>query len=666
MNDLPVCLLCTRDETLRRRIHGLLASVASVHDLPDLSGMLAVRQSMSPVLVMLDARREDYRDWLSALCGASGQTPVLVLAAPCSDPARTAEGLGAFAVEPPDVDRRALQGHLSHARQMGALQKENRVLRRKLDSMQNQAMAELSAANATETRLPTRPLSRPFRDVGQDVNAVLRGLMEEVADATRASRVGVFLREAGSPARYRLREGVRCLSGTGDMLYPTESPLVLWLRRHAHFVARTTLDHIGSVADQMLLEQSLDAFGAEVLIPLHRRDGLIGWMFLGRRVSGLAYAAADVESFMALAEYVSASLETAMLHEALELQKLLLETVLQQAPVGIVAVDADCRVNALNAAASEILAADPDSALQMPAARISGHLADLLARRMDADTAAAMEQWRDPRTRKQLCATGRRLMRGTHCLGAVAMVQDFSELERQRDRETRADRALFWAELAAAIAHEVRNPLVAIKTFVQLLPERYQDAGFRSEFRSLANAEIDRVSRLVDQIHAFANPPPMEMRPVGLDGLLDAAVTHVQESWPSRPPRIVWRLAAGQPQVTGDSKALLACFVHLVTNAFEALKSQPDGCVTITSESAAVPGQSADLSVRISDNGPGMSPEQLNKAFSPFGTTKARGIGLGLPIAKRIVLDHGGGVSIDSTAEGCTVIVKLPVLQDLL
>lgn len=664
MNALPVCILSTRDDHLRQRIMGLLGDVAVIHELVGINDIRDACRTLAPVLILLDARQPDFRERLATLCGAAGTAPVLAFAVPGSDPAMLAGQFEVFAVESPEVERQVLQTHVRRAVVHSRLLAENRLLKRKLTEAPPRAVIhsqrEIASCLTRSAGGDANTFSRALREIGRDLKAVLTHLIEEVAGITRASRVGIFLSDPGSPRRYRLRAGLRCLAGTDQFAYSDNSPLVQWMRHHAHFVARSTLDQAVSEGDNLHLEQALDALGADVLIPLHQSEGLIGWMFLGRRISGIAYSSADVESFMSLAEHVGTMLETAMLQDALTLQKTLLENVLQQVPVGIVAADTDGIVCAMNEVATSILAVSRQEAMYAPACRVNGQLADLMARCLDGSCLNATETWKDAHAGKLLSAALRRLKHGDRCCGVVAIIEDYGAVERLREESLRSERVLFWTELAAAIAHEVRNPLVAIQTFVQLLPERYQDEKFRTEFRQLAGVEIERVNRLVDQIQCFANQPKLEMTFLKPGKVLESALQQVVATHPDKQVALRHKVPPGLPTVHGDSQALMAGFAHVLTNAFEAVAEQAAPAVEISCERIQDGNGRQHLRFVISDNGRGMPSEGYEKAFSPFFTTKPRGIGLGLPIAKRIFHDHGGAVAIEPVATGCKLSITLP------
>ena len=116
------------------------------------------------------------------------------------------------------------------------------------------------------------------------------------------------------------------------------------------------------------------------------------------------------------------------------------------------------------------------------------------------------QQWIDPNTRRSLSVETRRIMDKAMPLGAVAVIHDLTAEENLREKQELVDRAAFWTDLAASMSHEIRNPLVAIKTFAQLLPERFDDADFRKDFNEIVVQEIDRLDKIITQINNFAHP----------------------------------------------------------------------------------------------------------------------------------------------------------------
>jgi two-component system nitrogen regulation sensor histidine kinase GlnL len=270
-------------------------------------------------------------------------------------------------------------------------------------------------------------------------------------------------------------------------------------------------------------------------------------------------------------------------------------------------------------------------------------------------------QWIDQRTRRSLLVETRRL---DDELGTVAVVYDLTAEEDLREKQALLDRAAFWTDLAASMSHEIRNPLVAIKTFAQLLPERFDDADFRKEFNEIVVKEIDRLDKIITQINNFAHPPELVFKPIDLRGPVRKAIAIARERVGTNGVAVETSLADDLPKIVADEKALTEAFAHLVANAAEATSGQAKRRITLTAKPIREGSRASGVVVTVRDNGKGIAPELKDKIFSPFVTTKARGIGLGLPIVKRTVFDHQGRVDVESTPRGTEVSVLLPAKQN--
>ena len=188
-------------------------------------------------------------------------------------------------------------------------------------------------------------------------------------------------------------------------------------------------------------------------------------MFFGHRVTGQTFDNRDLASLMMLAEHVSTVLENALLYEEATLQKTLAETLLKAIPPGVVATDENGIVRWFNPAAEQILGLSVANVLNKPVESAGTRLGALLRETLDSKTALPAQQWIDNNTRRLLSVETRGLADNDTSLGAVAVINDLTAEQTLREKEVLVDRAAFWSDLAASMSHEIRNPLVAIKTF---------------------------------------------------------------------------------------------------------------------------------------------------------------------------------------------------------
>lgn len=655
----PVCILYSQDADLVRRVKAFLSALAQVRHVSSPDRLDTVLQQNSPAILVLDLRAKEARDLLDQIQMALPEILIIALGTLRSEPLREVEQSGIYAAEDLQIDRRRLQALVSRGFDHLRVLQENRDLREHaLVPLTPEPLRRVeTSSDRREPSIPLLRFPRVFRRF-DNVEALLASVVESVADATGVGRVGIFSKIRQSD-RYRLRAGLRCLPETYEIDYGERDSLVRWFELHAHLISRANLPQ-ADPAQRALMRRALDTFAAEVIVPLHARGRIIGWLFFGHRVTGQRFESHDLEGLMLLAEHVSTVLENALLNEEVTLQKTLAETLLKSMPPGIVATDEEATIRWFNPTAEQILGVQAREALNQPIEAVGGRLAAFLRETLEAKENLPARQWIDPNTRRSLSVETRRLVDQKNPLGAVAVVHDLTAEDNLRQKQDLVDRAAFWTDLAASMSHEIRNPLVAIKTFAQLLPERFDDPDFRKDFNEIVVQEIDRLDKIITQINNFAHPSELVMKPVDVRDSVKKAIELARGRVTKNGMAIDTTLPNDLPRVLGDEGALTEAFAHLVANAAEATSGQSKPRITLAAKSIREGDRTSGVVITVQDNGKGISPDLREKIFSPFCTTKARGMGLGLPIVKRTVFDHNGRVDIDSNPHGTSVSVMLP------
>jgi two-component system NtrC family sensor kinase len=249
---------------------------------------------------------------------------------------------------------------------------------------------------------------------------------------------------------------------------------------------------------------------------------------------------------------------------------------------------------------------------------------------------------------------------------AIANAQLVEDLRRSREQILRADRLGTLGTLAAGLAHEINNPLVSIHTFLSMAPEKRQqeDPEFWVQYHALACREVDRIRRLVDAMRRLGRGSGSGAATEQFDpGALAEEVVTLLQREASR-ARVTVRLdrEAGIPKIAGIKDHVQQVFINLVLNAIHASPEHAAVQVRVYPER----GEEA-VCIEVTDTGPGIPAEDLDRIFDPFFTTKApdQGTGLGLMICHRIVADHRGTIEVRSReGEGSIFTVRLPVGSD--
>ncbi|MCC6763933.1 MAG: hypothetical protein IT293_04640 [Deltaproteobacteria bacterium] len=233
-------------------------------------------------------------------------------------------------------------------------------------------------------------------------------------------------------------------------------------------------------------------------------------------------------------------------------------------------------------------------------------------------------------------------------------------LDETRRMVQRSTRLSTVGTLAAELAHEIRNPLVAVQTFLQILPERLDDPEVTIDLRAVALNELQRVARLLNELLGMARASVTSFAATDLELLVEQVVRLLQVSARKKDVTLE-RRGDVLPVGAADASRLKQALVNLVLNAIQA--SPVGKTVWVETRAAAEAVDAPHVEVVVRDQGPGVAPDLRERVFEPFVTTKENGTGLGLSVTRQIVTDHGGTIAIDSgPAGGAVFAVRIPLV----
>ena len=255
-------------------------------------------------------------------------------------------------------------------------------------------------------------------------------------------------------------------------------------------------------------------------------------------------------------------------------------------------------------------------------------------------------------------------------IGAALFFKDLTHVEQLEERERLRDRLAALGEMAAAMAHEIKNPLAGIEVMAGLLRRQLAD---RQDAQALVKdiiSEAKMANAIVQEMLEFVRPVRLQLDRASLAEALSSAVTMADGKASRGDIHVNVNVAPDLPSIQGDGHQLTQVFANLLINAYEALNGR--GTVALNARLLG-PGEEGSLLpdglhpvptviVEVEDNGPGVSPELSDKIFNPFFTTKAQGSGLGLAIVRKIVDAHEGRIDVrDAANQGTCFRVTLPV-----
>lgn len=238
-----------------------------------------------------------------------------------------------------------------------------------------------------------------------------------------------------------------------------------------------------------------------------------------------------------------------------------------------------------------------------------------------------------------------------------------SRLQASQQETLRAEQLAAIGQLAAGLAHELRNPLTAMKTLVQVAREQDGVASLTDQDLAVLDEEISRLNTTVQYFLDYARPPKLERHLIDMGDVVSRTVQLASGRAEQQHVRVICHHEERLPKISGDREQLSHVLLNLVLNALDALGE--GGTVEISVEHVPAasgngdPDESAELRIEVADTGPGLPPDLQGRVFEPFVSSKDSGTGLGLPISRRIIEAHGGHITARNRPEGGAVFTIL-------
>jgi two-component system nitrogen regulation sensor histidine kinase GlnL len=354
------------------------------------------------------------------------------------------------------------------------------------------------------------------------------------------------------------------------------------------------------------------------------------------------------------------------------------EAVLAGLPDAVIAVDHEARVVFWNAAAEQLIGRSSRRAVGRALKDLFPFEGSLIRRlhetlatgesRSESETAVDTT---DNRQVPVSLVTAPLFARDGTVEGAVAVLRDLSRIQQLEGEVRRGETLAAAGRMAVGLAHEIRNPLGAIRGAVQLLQRELGAESSLAEYTAVLLTEVDRVNRIIEQLLDLARPVQVKRVPLNLHQLFERVALVHEEAARERGLVILRRYDPSLPAILGDEDRLVQVFHNLVRNAIEA--SRHPGQLVLASRVSMNPlygrvdsgtGQRIMVEAIVADEGGGIPTGLRSRIFDPFFTTKPSGMGLGLAVCHRIIEEHNGAIQVDSVeGKGTTVTCFLPIAR---
>lgn len=411
--------------------------------------------------------------------------------------------------------------------------------------------------------------------------------------------------------------------------------------------------------------------GSVVCAPLKAEAKTFGVIYLYTRLTSPVFTETTLRLATAMAMHLAVTIQNANLYRSLRNAEEFSSCILKSLNSGILVVDEKGTIIRTNDAVSTILGIEPHALVGHP-------MASVPEVRAFAAAVAETQATGIPRERAEVVVrigereiplgfstsvledyTGR-------SIGVLCHFQDLTRLKKLGEEVKRSQRLASLGEMAAGIAHEVRNPLNSIRGFTQLLQEAARKRGDAEgvEYTTIVIEEVDRINAIVQDLLDFSRQRELSMFSLNLKELVESVVRQVQgEAAEAGVSVTMGASPSSMVSVMGNADKLRQLLLNLIRNAIQACAE--GGHVELSLDIAPHPSKVyREALVRVRDDGVGIPPDVIEKIFDPFFTTKDVGTGLGLAICQKIAEQHAGRIEVTSTLGlGSTFTLAIPLRE---
>lgn len=414
------------------------------------------------------------------------------------------------------------------------------------------------------------------------------------------------------------------------------------------------------------LVQEMKMLHADIAIPLVANGDLIGALCLGAKVTGASFYEYELELLYSICGNVAIALNDIDLHDRLYNQKIYIESILQLMNSGVVAIDNKDRIMTFNQRAAEIVGANQEDMIGRDLRSLPSPMGDMLYETLLTGRAYQKEEIELPLGTMPLEISTYRMISNreeVEVIGSVMIFDDITSRKQVEMERRQVEQLEVLNRFVSQLTHEIKNPMVAIQTFAQLLPEKYHDTAFRDFFSKTVKQEVKRLNELVDQLIAFSSQLLYQYELYDVKEIMEAAIQLIHEQGKDREIDIEAHFDQTKAVIKADKTCLSRAVSYLINYFIEATGAG----VTIHIETDCVVDTAGDslMNIGITDTGTKIETEDIEKIFNPLFISPESPISLGLPVSKKIIEDHGGSLGVCQNGNSpLRFAISLPVIEN--
>jgi signal transduction histidine kinase/DNA-binding NarL/FixJ family response regulator len=480
----------------------------------------------------------------------------------------------------------------------------------------------------TQHQTALRWLSRTGSQI-RDPERISQGLVDAVTDIFDPARSAVLLEEGGT-TRVAASHGI-APAVAESLRLGFRSGLMRWFEQYSCLIDRDENRDPAAVKE-------LHVMGARLGAPLVCGGRVVGAIVVGDKASGRDYTLEEHELITMVARCASVALENAQLYHNTHRQQNRLDTIVASMTSGVVVMGMDKNVSMVNQSAERLLQLRAVDVLGRSIQKLGSGFADVALRALRDGKPLLRQTVTEP-------AINGTLGLSATPMGSEGVVIIFSALPKDVASPKDIAYSPFWEYLSSRVAQEVKNPMVAINTFAQLLPRKYDSDDFRDSFSETVQTEVARINRVVETLFEFARRPRLMLQRSDVTETVQGILKSFEEELEARSIRVETEWTDGPLDADIDPALFAKAVQNVLQNSIDAMPS--GGTLRVTTR-----GSEGGCEVRVADTGPGVSETDAPHIFNPFFSTREQGMGLGLTMANRIMDQHDGELELAANDGG--------------
>lgn len=520
-----------------------------------------------------------------------------------------------------------------------------------------------------------------------DLNGLLQYAIQYLYDSVGIDKICILLKDEKTQ-HYSLKAAINFLSDN-NVFFSSHDAIVTWLYQNRTVLSKDQLNRFAHSRTEHMVAETLASLDVDSCIPVFQENNLFGIILLGRKVNKKVFSQEDIQMFLAFSGQLAMATRNTRLYLGLKEAKTYRDNILQSLKSGVIVVDINEEVTLINNEAKRILGLRETSTSEKILKSLGKDTHQLLRLTFNNDTEyQSLETFIDRKSKKIPCSMAITKLKteDEKKLGSLIILTDTTELKLLQTEKQHADRLAYLGSLAANIAHEIKNPLVAINTYFQLLPHKKNDKEFNNGFQKIALKEIGRINRIIENMLNLAKPSEPLMQPIDPHSAILDTLNFLRNTAVEKGIKITTVLEEKRCALIADEDKIKQVLLNILQNSLDALPR--NGSIKVSTSfmdnlsefrrMAKLNPNSVFFSfdspflrdtndtlyfvIKISDNGAGIPAEKISHIFEPFFTNKDKGTGLGLAMVYRIIKDHEGGIYIESRkGTGTDFYISLPL-----